>query len=145
MLSACQNYNVSSVPNYRVNLSIDTRIWADYSPNLTASYITIDKDGYHFPNGQYKALTAGDYFGYAGVVLVYTLDGKLAAFDLCCPVCLDPQEPLEMDSYARAICPHCGEEFDTTLGYGFPTKGKTRESLKRYNVTCPNQIITIYN
>lgn len=151
LLTACAGYNQSSVPNTPVNLDVDTRIYTFLNPGNTCMYITVDKAGYHMPDGSLfrRAPELGHYYGYAGVLLVNGLDGRYAAYDLCCPKCLSALNPIEPDSYARSICPKCGEEYDTMNsgegGTGFPTKGICKEGLKRYFVSYNNYIIRINN
>jgi hypothetical protein len=48
-----------------------------------------------------------------------------------------------------AICPLCEEEFDLSYGYAIPTKGKTKEAMKKYNTSYRNMAtgaqLYIYN
>jgi nitrite reductase/ring-hydroxylating ferredoxin subunit len=76
------------------------------------------------------------------------MDGHYHAADLCCPNCLKRNKPVEVDGLF-AVCPLCDEHFDLSYGYAFPTKGKTDESLKKYQVLLNNnatgQVLRITN
>lgn len=159
LLAACAGYNQSSIPQSPVRVRIDTRIYTFCNPGNVGSYVYMDAHGYHKPTGEIFLLPPRDErgfiltdqyaYGYAGVILVNGLDGKYAAYDLCCPKCLSAINPLHIDSYARLICPKCGEEYDTMnsgeSGTGFPTKGISKEGLKRYFVSYNNFVIQVYN
>lgn len=149
LCSGCINTSISSVPNMPVQISMNTIAHPEHNPLNVGTYFTVDKNGYHTEKGETHSLTWGEVTGYGGVVVVCGLDGKLAAYDMCCPKCLNPNQPIVMDSYALGICPKCGEEFSTMYSYsagtGFPTKGICPEPLKRYRVIYSNDIIYVRN
>jgi len=142
--SSCENTTVrSSVPTYPVRLSINTNMgeFVHFIPENTYDYITIDKKGYHYRNYT-QALAATDMIGYAGVVVFIGGDGVYNAFDMCCPHCLKPNEPVEMDGFF-GVCPICGEAYDLSYGFAVPTKGIGKEALRRYPVINNGGKLTI--
>ena len=86
----------------------------------------------------------GDYIGYAGMVVWSDMNNVFHAADLCCPHCLDPQTPVEINN-AFAECPTCGEQFDLMLGYALPTKGKTKQALRMFSVVQNGYNLHIHN
>lgn len=72
-----------------------------------------------------------EYLGYAGLLLWIGMDGQYHAADLCCPNCIKANKPVQIDGMF-AVCPICDEHFDLSYGYAFPTTGKTKESLRKY-------------
>jgi nitrite reductase/ring-hydroxylating ferredoxin subunit len=58
------------------------------------------------------------------------MDGNYYAADLCCPNCV-MKKPVEIDGL-YAVCPKCGEHYDLSYGYAFPTKGFTQYPLRKY-------------
>jgi len=87
---------------------------------------------------------AGDYVGYAGMVVWSDMYSQIHAADLCCPHCLDPNFPIEVDG-GMAICPLCGECFDLMSGYATPTKGVTSQRLRIFKVSVSGYHISIHN
>ena len=128
LLSACEKVNYrSSVPNVPVNYTL---------------YITTEFPHFIVDNGfQALTVTSSKYeresVGYAGLLIWTAMDGHYHAADLCCPNCLKRNKPVEVDGLF-AICPLCDEHFDLSYGYAFPTKGKTDEPLKKYQVLLSN-------
>lgn len=152
VLIGCDSNLTSSVPAKPVQINVNTDQFPLLNPGNITSYFYVDKDGHHYANGEvFKEISieSGLYRGHGGVVVVNGLDGRYAAYDRCCPHCLNPQQPVRMDSYARAICPTCGEEYDTMNSYGsgsgFPTKGISKEGLRRYSVQYANHTIYVSN
>lgn len=139
LLSACEKVNYrSSVPNVPVNYTL---------------YITTEFPHFIVDNGfQALTITSSKYeresVGYAGLLIWTAMDGHYHATDLCCPNCLKRNKPVEVDGLF-AVCPLCDEHFDLSYGYAFPTKGKTDESLKKYQVLLNNnatgQVLRITN
>ena len=139
LLSACEKVNYrSSVPNVPVNYTL---------------YITTEFPHFIVDNGfQALPITSSKYeresVGYAGLLIWTAMDGHYHAADLCCPNCLKRNKPVEVDGLF-AVCPLCDEHFDLSYGYAFPTKGKTDESLKKYQVLLNNnatgQVLRITN
>jgi nitrite reductase/ring-hydroxylating ferredoxin subunit len=65
------------------------------------------------------------------------MDGHYHAADLCCPNCVNKTKPVEVDGL-YAVCPICGEAFDLSYGYAFPTKGITKYPLRQYQAIYNN-------
>jgi hypothetical protein len=72
------------------------------------------------------------------------MNAKYQAADLCCPNCIRRDKPVEIEGI-YAICPVCKEYFDLSYGYAMPTKGKTKESLRKYQVLPQQNGIRIIN
>lgn len=146
LFTACEDTTFrSSVPYYPVSLKIDTNqdIYVNFKPACITSYVVADKDGYHF-NGITRMYSGmGFAYGYAGVVIYITLGSEYMAYDLCCPHCLLQHKPVDVDGMF-ATCPTCGEEYNLDV-YGTPTKGISREALRRYSTLYSNGVLTIRN
>jgi len=144
LLCSCEGTTFkSSVPTYPVRVSINTKLGAfvNFVPENTYQYITIDRNGYHY-NDYHQALLATDMIGYGGILIYIDGGGQYDAFDMCCPHCLKPQEPVEVNGFF-AVCPTCGEEYDLSFGYAVPTKGISTEALRRYTVMNSDGKLTI--
>ena len=116
-------------------------------------YITSEHPHFIVDNGfQTLTVTSSKYeresVGYAGLLIWTAMDGHYHAADLCCPNCLKRTKPVEVDGLF-AVCPLCDEHYDLSWGYAFPTKGKTKESLKKYQALIHNsatgQVLRIIN
>lgn len=131
LLIGCDNLNyTSSVP---------------YVPVSYTMYITREHPHFVTANGyQTKTITQTkferEYIGYAGLLIWVGMDENYHAADLCCPKCLKPNKPVEIDGIF-AVCPTCDEHFDLSFGYAFPTIGHTQEPLRLYQVR-PQQSAT---
>lgn len=75
-----------------------------------------------------------EYLGYAGLLIWVGIDGNYHAADLCCPHCLLKSKPVKIDGL-YAVCPQCEEAYDLSFGYAFPTKGISKETLRRYQTS----------
>lgn len=121
-LVSCEDVNYrSSVPHVPVNFTL---------------YITREHPHFVVDNG-YQTMTVTqakferEYLGYAGLLIWVGMDMQYHAADLCCPHCLKRNRPVEIEGL-YAICPICDEHFDLSYGYAFPTKGETKEPLRKY-------------
>ena len=119
---SCEDTNFrSSVPNVPVSYNL---------------YITREHPHFIIDNG-FQTMTITEhkfereYIGYAGLLVWVGMDGHYHAADLCCPHCLKPKRPVAIDGL-YAVCPLCDEHFDLGYGYAVPTKGITREPLRKY-------------
>lgn len=107
-------------------------------------YITREHPHFVTDNG-YQTMTITEtkfereYIGYAGLLLWVAMDGNYHAADLCCPHCLKKNKPLIIDGL-YAVCPICDEHFDLSYGFAFPTKGITKEPLRKYQTSVNNSI-----
>ena len=128
LLSACEKVNYrSSVPNVPV----------DYTLYITQEYPHfVVESGFQTLTFTYSKYER-ESVGYAGLLIWIAMDGHYHAADLCCPNCLKRHKPVEVDGLF-AVCPLCDEHFDLSYGYAFPTKGKTDESLKKYQILLNN-------
>jgi nitrite reductase/ring-hydroxylating ferredoxin subunit len=126
-----------------VRLTINTRLgqFVHFVPEATYDYITVDRQGYHY-HDYTQALAATDMIGYAGVIVYIDGSCRYNAFDMCCPHCLDPKHPVEMDGFF-AVCPICGEQYDMSWGLAVPTQHIATEALRRYPVIQSNGKLTI--
>lgn len=124
---------------------VNYRSSVPYVPVSYTLYITSKHPHFVTANG-YQAMTITqtkferEYIGYAGLLVWVGMDENYHAADLCCPKCLKPNKPVELDGIF-AVCPLCGEQFDLSYGYAFPTKGYTKEPLRMYQVR-PQQSAT---
>lgn len=114
-------------------------------PYVPVSYtLKITEEHPHFmiDNG-YQTMTITrtkferEYLGYAGLLIWIGMDGNYHAADMCCPNCLDKTKPVKVDGL-YAVCPKCGEAFDLSYGYAFPTKGITKYPLRQYQTILNN-------
>jgi len=92
----------------------------------------------------YLTRKESDYVGYAGMVVWSDMGNKYHAADLCCPHCLDPLSPIQVDG-AFATCPICGESYNLMDGYALPTKGITKQRLRTFSVRYQYPILSIHN
>lgn len=123
-LMACEDVNRRSpIPHVPVNYTL---------------YVTREYPNFVIDNG-YQTMTITqtkfehEYIGYAGLLVWIGMDGNYHAADLCCPKCLKRKKPVYVDGIF-AICPLCEEVFDLSYGYPFPTKGKTKDPLRVYQI-----------
>jgi len=129
MLTGCEDVNRRSpVPYVPVN----------YTLHITREYPHFMVDhGF-----QTMAITQKkferEYIGYAGLLIWIGMDNQYHAADLCCPNCLQKNQPVQVDGL-YAICPTCNEHFDLSSGYPFPTKGITKFPLRVYQAV-PKQL-----
>jgi nitrite reductase/ring-hydroxylating ferredoxin subunit len=112
-----------------------------FVPENTYDYITIDRQGYHY-HDYTQALAATDMIGYGGVIVYIDGGGQYNAFDMCCPHCLDPSKPIEMDGFF-GVCPICGEAYDLSWGLAVPTQKIATEALRRYPIVNASGKLTI--
>ena len=133
-MSGCKRNQLCDVPSYPVLFEM----------NIISMYP-------HFvPDNGFQALTftqkryERDLIGYAGLLVWVDMDGRYNACDLCCPHCLDKTKPVTTDGF-YAVCPVCGEHFDLSYGLAVPTKGMTRQALRRFDAAYHNGILMIRN
>lgn len=143
----------SDVPSYPVQFEMDlqqypyvTRFVAGGGFQTVAITRTAnDLLQLQFPNDTLTMVRReGDYVGYAGLLVWSDIESKFHAADLCCPHCLNQAAPVQIDG-AFAICPTCGETFDLMSGYALPTKGITKQTLRRFDIYYQNWKIIIRN
>lgn len=146
LLTGCDSTTFqSSIPAYPVRIVIDTKVGAfvHFLPTSLGSSIVVNKEGY-FMDGKYIIPTSAmDAWGYGGVV-VYVSSNGYDAYDMACPYCAEKGNchPCGING-ARAVCPHCGEEYDLLSGVAVPTQGIAHEALRRLNVINSDGRLTI--
>jgi nitrite reductase/ring-hydroxylating ferredoxin subunit len=127
-LLGCEDFNNQNpVPYVPVN----------YTLNITSEYPHfISENGF-----QTMTLTRIKFeresVGYSGLLIWIGMDGQYHAADLCCPNCLIKTKPVKVDGI-YAVCPTCEETYDISYGYAFPTKGKTKFPLRKYQTFYKN-------
>lgn len=122
----------SSVPSFPVQLQLN--IWGEYNYFVQGSgFQTLC-----FTERRYET----DFLGYAGLLLWIDMGDQYRAADLCCPHCLDRNAPVRVDGI-YAVCDKCGEEYDLSFGVANPTKGISKEMLRRYTATFSNGRLTV--
>ncbi len=128
---SCENPNYrSSVPSVPVNFTLNiTSEYPHFIVDNGFQTITVTQSRYE-----------REYVGYAGLLLWIAMDGNYHAADLCCPHCLKPNKPVEIDGI-YAVCPICNEQFDLSYGLALPTQGFTHEPLRKYR-TIINTSVT---
>jgi len=105
-----------------------------YTVNITSEHPNFRKEnGYAVLPPVTTKRFEYDYIGYAGLLVWVGMDNEYHAADLCCPHCLSPNKPVEVDGI-WAKCPTCEEEFDLSYGYCSPRHGTSKYPLKRYTV-----------
>lgn len=82
--------------------------------------------------------TANSFTGFGGILLVTTVLGEPAAYDLACPVERDHNIIVEINTESMlAECPVCHSEYDVFSLSGHPVEGIAAEKgygLRRYRV-----------
>lgn len=78
------------------------------------------------------------YTGYGGVLLCCDIHGNPTAYDLACPVEVDPYVRIYVDPEALiAVCPKCHSTYDVFSNGGIPLSGPAADDgygLARYRV-----------
>lgn len=76
-----------------------------------------------------------DRIGFGGVLIYHGLNDEYYAVDLACPKELKNNILIgRPDLSGLCTCAVCGEVYDMSSGFGTPTKGISKESLKHYVV-----------
>lgn len=122
----------SSVPTYPVQFEIN--ILAEYPHFVTGNgfqTLTFTQQRYY-----------QDALGYAGLLVWVGMDEQYHAADLCCPHCVNTRTAVEVDGF-YAKCPNCGEEYDLSFGIANPTKGISKEMLRKYSTAFNGTKLTI--
>ncbi|MBQ7191345.1 MAG: hypothetical protein IJS00_00530 [Paludibacteraceae bacterium] len=134
IIAGCKRDNQCDVPSYPVYFEMNiVSMYPHFVPDNGFQILT-------FTHKRYER----DLIGYAGLLVEVGMDGHYHAFDLCCPHCLDPKQPVQIDGF-YAVCPTCQEAFDLSYGLAYPTKGVTRQALRRFGTIYQYGILTIRN
>lgn len=136
---SCENPNYrSAVPSVPVNFTL----------NITSEYPHFITDNGFQTIVVTQSKYEREYVGYAGLLIWVAMDGNYHAADLCCPHCLKPNKPVEIDGI-YAVCPICNEQFDLSYGLALPTQGFTHEPLRKYrtiiNTSVTNLTLRVIN
>lgn len=134
VLVGCENKQRNTVPSYPVYM--DLNILGEFP---------------HFvPDNGFQTMTftsrrfETEAIGYSGVLVWVDMQGRYQAADLCCPVCLKRDIPVETDGIF-ACCPECGERYDLSYGYAVPTQGVSRHALRKFKVSAQGAHLIIRN
>ncbi|MBO8439909.1 MAG: hypothetical protein IAC51_04585 [bacterium] len=151
-LCACEKVNVKSpvldMPVYmKVNL-MNEAICLDILGGYYEIYPMEGNRLYVNRSGQDEVLynnRLGERYGYSGVAIYHTFDGRYVAYDLCCPHELreDVRIRCSMDGTAR--CDSCGTVYNIGFQNGWPTSGPSQYPLKEYKVIQYVNEITVTN
>ena len=128
LLLGCEDFNNQNPVPY-VPVSYTLKITEEYPHFMIDNgyqTMTITKPRYNY-----------EYIGYCGLLIWIGMDGHYHAADMCCPNCVNKTKPVEVDGL-YAVCPICGEAFDLSSGYAFPTKGITKYPLRQYQAIYNN-------
>jgi nitrite reductase/ring-hydroxylating ferredoxin subunit len=139
LLMGCEGNYVSSIPNYPVFLDIDLRL-APYNTTLknnNNSYVLFEEPRMG------KELT--DRIGYGGVIVYADFEGKYCAFDLACPHEALPSVKVKPNDLGQLVCDSCNSVYDISFGVGHPTKGPSKEGLKRYKTMLQGDLLRVTN
>lgn len=114
-----------------------------FVPTALGSSVVVNKEGYFLDGIRVNSTGITDACGYGGVV-VYISSNGYDAYDMACPYCAEKGNchPCGING-ARAVCPHCGEEYDLLSGVAVPTQGIAHEALRRLNVINSDGRLTI--
>lgn len=121
--SSCDDAPSTSIPNVYVGLECNLT-QAQFSPIRTPNeFVEVTRDKHNIP------------VGYAGIIVGQSPFDGFCAFDMCCPVEVNRSIAVHLKKGAIgiAVCNKCGEEYNLSNG-GYPTKGISKEYLKRYSV-----------
>lgn len=81
-----------------------------------------------------------DRIGFGGILIYHGLNDEYYAVDLACPKDLKSNIIIERPDFSGLCkCPFCGEVYDMSSGFGTPTKGIAKESLKHYVINLIGQ------
>lgn len=141
-LAGCKGTTfVSSVPPALVRLELNiTALFPHFRPNGGFAVMTFRSNDYPAE----RPAQPVDRLGYAGVIVWTGMDENYHACDMCCPKCVSKETPVEVDGmYAK--CPLCGEEFDLSWGYATPTKGISKEALKKYKTSATMDKLLVFD
>jgi len=78
---------------------------------------------------------AGEYVGYAGLLIFRNQEGQIFAYDLCCPKERSQTVKVIPNSRGEAVCPVCGSVYSIWTGFGNVVSGPSTLPLQKYNVS----------
>ncbi len=86
---------------------------------------------------------AGEYVGYAGLLIFRNQEGQIFAYDLCCPKERSKTVKVIPNSRGEAVCPVCCSVYSIWTGFGNVVSGSSTLTLQKYNVSNANPVYII--
>lgn len=140
--AGCDSVDDNRIPYCEVHLTFHTVAdWNVHGVKGDAAdycrYIYVPSSGLRVPVS--FPFTDLDRTGYGGLLLVTDVLGDCKAYDLACPVEVNPGVRITVppgELYAE--CPECGSTYDIYTNHGNPRSGPAAErgyGLQRYSVT----------
>ena len=138
MLVSCDKVDFDRVPPANVRVSFDTEAeWTKYGTPGALDHKEFILDGSTRVPADFP-WTALTYTGFGGVLLVGDISGAPYAYDLACPVELQRNVRIAVDTETNeAYCAKCGSRYAVYTNYGAPISGeakKLKRGLRRFNV-----------
>lgn len=136
MCAGCHTLDDDRIPVTPVNLPFATEAsWNIYGAAGAMDYNIFIRDKRIPANFPY---TASTYTGFGGILLVATVLGEPAAYDLACPVERNHDVVVGIDTESMlAECPVCHSTYDVFSLNGYPVSGIAADKgygLRRYRV-----------
>ncbi len=152
VLGACERVNVKSpvldMPVYMsVNL-MNEAICLDILGGYYEIYPMADNRIHVNRSGQEEVLynnRYGERYGFSGVAIYHTFDGRFVAYDLCCPHELHENVRIRCSMDGTARCDSCGTVYNIGFQNGWPTSGPSQYPLKEYRVVQSVNEIMVMN
>jgi hypothetical protein len=130
---ACEDEIYSTIPSAPVHLILDLSTY-DNKLNASLAHASFTKESY--PEGRPRLST--DRLGFGGILAINgfgndVLNANLYAYDLSCPVEVEPSTRVIPDDLGKARCPKCGAVYNIANGRGSP-ESVTKLFLRSYRV-----------
>lgn len=137
---SCGEVDDDRIPAMSVNVELSNPgYWDIYGVNGLGQYCTFIKSSLTFTKNGKSAdfpFTAMTYTGFGGILLVTDLSGQPLAYDLACPVEVDPSVRVNYNlDTMEAKCPKCGSVYNVCEYNGSPVSGiayDRKYGLRRY-------------
>lgn len=135
-LSACHSVDDDRIPQVDVYIPFNSQPeWTVYGVAGACDHKRFIKQERIPANFPYQAMC---YTGYGGVLLCTDIHGNPIAYDLACPVEVNPTVRVFIDTEnLQAECPVCHSTYDVFSNNGTPTGGVAAShgyGLRRYRV-----------
>lgn len=132
-LIGCED-RINDVPSYPVYMDLDmVAMYPHFVPDNGFQTMVFTQKRYEH-----------ELIGFAGVLVWIGMDGHYYAADLCCPYCVNREQPVEPDGIF-AVCPECGEAYDLSYGLANPTRGTAKHPLRRFGTRLSGSILQLRN
>lgn len=134
--TSCTDVDSERIPSrtVRIDISLAQQSNPDWWVNAPAEYVC-----YLYPDFPYDfPYTISSETGYGGVLLVCGYENIRYAYDLACPVEVDPSVIIYVDDDNLGHCKTCGSTYDVFWGSGAPNSGVAAEkkySLRKYYIS----------